>query len=153
MGTKVTITLTVEASSLYKMKNPIPSEVESKCTLSDNNGGKSPNGNIKDFTSEVYIDNEVHWIGISKDSGYTIAITSIVYKDIKGSVNFFDKKTLNGSSNRDSEIQHKVMNDSKLVGNTDIYIINFSVFATATDSKPFTIDPKLKGNPRPNLIP
>ena len=79
MSKKVTITLTVNASALYALVNPTQDQIDINCSLSDDNGGSSPDGKIEDFQSNVYINQDVRWQGATNDPGYSVAITSIVY--------------------------------------------------------------------------
>lgn len=153
MSKKVTITLTVQAHSLYTLINPSQAEVELQCTLSDDNSGTTTNG-IENFTSQVYIDNDVNWEGKTaspngEDKNYSIAITSIAYEaNVNGDVDFFDENILPGNNGRNATVKYKIKNDNALNGKIDVYTINFSVYASANDSKPFHIDPKLQANPK-----
>lgn len=142
MGKKVNITLTVQASSLYGMSSPTQSQIDSQCSMSDDNSGSSSNGTLEDFLSNVYNDNDVKWIGVTSDSGFTVAITSIVSKS--GSI--FDSTTLPGSGGRSGNVVGKVKKDAPNK-QIDTYTINFSVFDSGNASKPFSIDPKLAANP------
>jgi len=142
MGKKVNITLTVQASGLYGMSSPTQAQVDSQCSISDDNSGSSPNGTLEDFQSNVYNENDVKWIGSSNDSGFAVAITSIVSKS--GSI--FDTTTLNGSGGRSGNVEGKVKKNAPNK-QIDTYTINFSVFDSGNVSKPFSIDPKLISNP------
>lgn len=147
MGKKVEITLNVQASSLYGMSNPSQSDIDGKCSLSDDNSGSSPNGTLEDFLSNVYINQDVKWKGLTVDQGYSVAIDSIVYERQSNDVNFFDTTTIGGTGGRSGNVTAKVKNDSSLVNQVDQYTINFSVYDDGNSSKSFSIDPKLAANP------
>ncbi|MNE12953.1 hypothetical protein D3C80_1057760 [compost metagenome] len=147
MGKKVEITLNVQASSLYGMSNPSQSDIDGKCSLSDDNSGSSPNGTLEDFLSNVYINQDVKWKGLTVDQGYSVAIDSIVYERQSNDVNFFDTTTIGGTGGRSGNVTAKVKNDSSLANQIDQYTINFSVYDDGNSSKSFSIDPKLAANP------
>lgn len=147
MAKPVVITLTVQAATLYGLNAPSQSQVDNCCTLSDNNSGSSQNGTLEDFKSYVFINNNVRWVGVSEDSGYSVAIDSIVYKSKSNNVNFFDNATIYGSGGRSGNASANVKNDPNLVNQLDIYNINFSVYDSGNLFKSFNIDPKLAINP------
>lgn len=147
MSKKVVIALTVQANSLYEMNNPSQTDVEIKCSLSDDNSGSASNGTLEDFLSQVYINQDVKWKGLTNDQGYSVAIDSIVYEPESSDVNFFDTSTILGTKGRSGSVTAKVKNDSNLVHKLDKYTINFSVYANGDSSKSFQIDPKLAANP------
>lgn len=147
MSKPVVITLTVEAAKLYGMINPKQVDIDSCCLLSDNNSGYSPDKTLENFTSFVFLNELVSWDGLTKDSGYTISIDSIVYKPKPDSVNFFDSTTIKGSGGSSGIVKAKVKDDKSLIGKTYIYSINFSVYKSNNDFKSFSIDPKLQINP------
>ncbi len=68
MGQKVTITLTVDAANLQAIPSPKQSDIENNTTLTDDNGG-SPSAINANFTSVVFIDSDVRWVGVTNDSG------------------------------------------------------------------------------------
>ena len=157
----IKITLTVEAASLYgaNLSPNVPSTtIDNACTLKDDNPndpGSSPTGKIEDFTSQVYIDNNVTWVGEVKDKngvdkGYSVAIDSIVYEPKDDDKNFFSDTTINGSGGRSGNVIAKVNKDNSLIGKLDIYRINFSIYPPGSGNSnargPFPIDPKLQGN-------
>lgn len=146
MAKPVVITLNVQASRLYGIQNPTQADVDNCCSLNDDNNGNSPNGTIENFTSIVYINNNVKWNGASNDQGYTVAITSIVYEPDSTDVNFFDWQTLNGSGGRSGNVNANVRNDNNLLNQHDVYTINFRVYSSGTDFKSYSIDPKLAIN-------
>ena len=145
MGQKVEIELTVDASSLYALTNPSQQQVDSNCSLSDDNNGSS-NGTIEDFTSNVYLDKDVKWKGKTSDDDYSVSIDSIVYESNDDDVNFFNDTTINGTGGHDGTVTSKVKNDNSLTGKEDDYTINFSVYYKKANAKSFSIDPKLKAN-------
>lgn len=147
MAKPVVITLTVQTNNLYGMNTPSQTQVDGCCTLSDDNSGSSSNGTLEDFQSNVFINNNVRWVGVSSDSGYSVAIDSIVYEPESNDVNFFDNSTINGTGGRSGNVSANVKNDPNLVNKLDIYTINFSVYNSGNSSKAFSIDPKLAINP------
>jgi hypothetical protein len=147
MAKPVVITLTVQTANLYGMNTPSQNQVDSCCTLSDDNSGSSPNGTLEDFKSYVFINNNVRWVGVSRDSGYSVAIDSIDYESKSNDVNFFDRPTIYGSGGRSGNASANVKNDPNLVNHLDIYNINFSVYNSGNLFKTFSIDPKLAINP------
>ena len=72
MGQKVTITLTVEAANLQAITNPTQNDIENNTNLTDDNSGSSLDGTNANFTSEVFINNDVRWEGVTNDPGYDI---------------------------------------------------------------------------------
>ena len=147
MGKKVVIALTVDASSLYAMNNPSQEDIDNACSLSDDNSGKSSNGTLKDFLSNVYLNQDVRWIGVTNDKDYSIAVDSIFNEPESPNMDFFDTTTIYGTGGRSGNVTAKVKNDSNLVHKLDKYTINFSVYANGDSSKSFHIDPKLAANP------
>lgn len=147
MAKPVVITLTVQTANLYGMNAPSKTQVDSCCTLSDDNSGSSSNGTLEDFKSYVFINNNVRWVGVSRDAGYSVAIDSIDYESKSNDVNFFDSGTINGSGGRSGNASANVKNDPNLVNHLDIYNINFSVYNSGNSFKTFSIDPKLAINP------
>ena len=145
MAKKVTITLSVNASILYALASPTQAQIDNESSLSDDNAGNSPNQQIENFTSNVYVNNDVKWQGETVDSGYSVAITSIVYEATGTDVNFFDSTTIDGTGGRTGNVTAKVKNDSGLVNKLDVYTINFRVYASGNNYKSFSIDPKLQG--------
>lgn len=147
MAKPVVITLTVQTAALYGMNAPSQSQVDSCCTLSDDNFGRSTNGTLEDFKSFVFINNNVKWVGVSRDSGYSVAIDSIDYESKSNDVNFFDTPIISGTGGRSGNASANVKNDPNLINQLDIYNINFRVYNSGNSSKAFSIDPKLAINP------
>lgn len=147
MGKKVEIVLTVQASSLYTMNNPSPTDIDLKCSLSDDNSGSSSNGTLMDFLSQVYTNQDVKWEGLTNDQGYSVAIDNIVFEPEPNDVNFFDTLTIHGTGGRSGNATAKVKNDSNLIHKRDKYTLNFSVYTDGNSFKSFQIDPKLAANP------
>lgn len=146
MAKPVVITLTVQTAILYGINAPSQPQVDDNCALADDNSGSSPNGTLEDFESNVFIDSNVRWVGVAKDSGYSVAIDSIVYKSKSNSVNFFDNTTVHGTGGRSGNVSAKTKNDPNLNHRLDIYTINFSIYSSGNSSKSFSIDPKLAIN-------
>ncbi|TFG72268.1 MAG: hypothetical protein E4H26_11270 [Flavobacteriales bacterium] len=142
MGKAVTITLTVEAFSLFtndKADNNRNGEI---LTLSDTNNGCAPGGKIENFQSDVYIGEEVIWDANIKypkddDHGYLVKIEHISRK-----FDFFEK-AMTGS---DGIVRKRLNKNPQLDGQIYEYSINFSVHNPEGICKYFEIDPKMKAN-------
>jgi len=149
MGKNVQIVLTVDASSLYNMKNPSQDEIHDNCTLSDDNDGISETGKVVDFLSNVYIAQNVEWVGESKDKGYDIGIDSIVYDfDLNDPNDIYfldDDITITGSGGKKSKVVATVKDQADIAETNNIYKINFSIYYKNV-AKKYLIDPKLKAN-------
>ncbi|MEK8179981.1 hypothetical protein WMW71_06465 [Flavobacterium buctense] len=143
----VKITLNVSANTLWNLTNPSQAQIDGCCSLSDDNNGNSPNGTIEDFTSQVNLNKNVKWVGVTADSGYTVAIDSISYENEGDDVNIFSSGTITGSGGRSGNVNANVNNDGNLVNQHEDYTINFSIYDTPTEFKSFSIDPKLQVNP------
>lgn len=152
METKLTITLSVEASKLYNMTNPSQTDIENNSTFFDSNGQTSKPGEIKNFESKVYVDQDVWWEGETKDKEnqdkeYSVAILSIVYKAGDDSENFFNTTAICGNGGPNGKVKAKVKKNDYLKGKTNIYSINFSIYPPGdAPMKSYFIDPKLKVN-------
>lgn len=145
MAKPVVITLTVEASTLFNLVSPTQAQIDTCCSLSDDNGGSgSP---IENFTSTVFIDKNVKWKGETPDRGFSIAIDSIAYESKGADVNFFDVSIIPGSGGRSGNANANVKKDDGLKGKMDVYTLNFKVYDSGINFKPFPIDPKLAINP------
>lgn len=145
--THVVITLTVAADQLYKTRNPKRRDLDSCCSLSDNNNGSQGNRTIHYFQSDVYANYTVRWVGVVKDpngqdQGYTIAITGIRNKSKK----IFANLKLKGTRGKFGTVCETAKHD---IGNKkDTYTITFKIYPPNTRSikKELRIDPKLQGN-------
>jgi hypothetical protein len=142
MGKAVTITLTVEAFSLFTKDNPNTSRNGEILTLSDTNNGCAPGGKIENFQSDVYIGQEVIWDATCKypkddDHEYLVKIESISRK-----IDFFGQ-TMTGS---DGIVRKRLSENPRLDGQIYEYTINFSVHNPKGVCKYFEIDPKMKAN-------
>lgn len=157
MGQKVTITLTVGAANLHAIAIPTKNDIENNTSLTDDNSGSSLDGTNENFISEVFLDNDVRWVGTTNDPGYVIEIQSVVYEPVnKGiSVDFFNIPVITGTGRKHGFVEAKVRNDNSLVGQQYCYYINFRIhilggcmafFGWGKTLGPFEIDPKLKGN-------
>ncbi|MTH14426.1 hypothetical protein [Flavobacterium sp. LC2016-01] len=149
MGKNVQIVLTVDASRLYHMKNPSQDDIHDNCELSDDNDGVSDTGKIVDFLSNVYIAQNVEWVGESKDVGYNIAIDSIVYDfDLNDPTDIYfldDDITITGSGGKNSKVVATVKDQADIAETNNIYKINFSIYYQ-NNVKKYLIDPKLRAN-------
>ena len=160
MGQKVTITLTVEAAYLYKRKNSLSvADIDNSSSLTDFNRGISVDGSNENFISQVYIDSEVKWVGVTHDPGYSIAIHSIEYIPAntgKGpSENFFNTDKLLGTAGKAGFVEATVKNDGNLENKLYCYSINFKIYPpggclafllSGKPTNPLKIDPKLNAN-------
>lgn len=146
MSKPIVITLSVQTKKLFDLLKPTQDQIDSLCVFSDNNNGKSPQGTVEDFTSTVFINNNVKWVGASDDKGFTVAIDSITFKPNSGVVNFFKSTTLNGNGGTSGNVNANVKNDESLIGKHSDYLIVFSVFESPSNVKSFSIDPKLLAN-------
>ncbi len=157
MGRPVIITLTVSASSLYAIVDATTAQIDANCSIFDDTPGRPPyTGTNEAFTSQVNIGNTVKWQGQTKfpngaDRGYAVSIVSVEYEadpNDPNDVSFFPSPLagtpLNG---RTSDASTTITNNSALVGKHDVYKINFRVYATGQNNKPYSIDPKLQANP------
>ncbi len=143
MGKPVVITLTVNGSDIYNA-NPQPVggiQTDPYCSLADNNNGRIPPGEttINDFTSQVYANNTVTWVGANTGTGgYRILITGITNNPA-----FFDVEPRgNGNS---GQLVADLKGDINEVNDT--YTISFSVDPPGNGTpKPYTLDPKMQGN-------
>lgn len=149
MGKNVQIVLTVDTSSLYHMTNPSQDEIHDNCKLSDDNDGISETGKIIDFLTNVYIAQNVEWVGESKDAGYDVAIDSIVYDfDLNDPTDIYfldDDVTIVGSGGKNSKVVATVKDQIEMAETNNIYKINFSIYHQ-NQSKQYLIDPKLRAN-------
>jgi len=154
MGRRVKIALNVEASRLYQMTNPTQEAIHERCYLSDDNDGFAPNGKIEDFISNVYLSQEVEWVGLTDDKWYSVAIDKIVYDlDLNDADNEMcfdhndaDEYVIMGKGGNSGNVVATVKDRAYLVGKQNIYKIHFSVYYKE-ESKSYLIDPKVAINP------
>ena len=146
-GGPVKITLTVRASDLYNA-NPQPlsnnqAELDTYCSLDDDNtnepGKIPPGGTLNDYTSVVYADQTVTWVGKNANNdGYRVLINSI-----SNNPNFFSSDPP-GQSGQVTATLRGDINDK-----TDTYTIGFSINPPGNpqDNPPqiYSLDPKLSG--------
>lgn len=143
MGKPVSINLTVSAYDLFNA-NPQPTtqdQLNSYCSLSDDNNGSTPDGKNADFVSNVYSGQQVTWTGSNStnpnDNGYRILIT-----EINNNSSFFPTNPLNGQSGRVNATC-----DSNIGSLNDTYSIYFEINPPGNGTpKSYRIDPKLQGN-------
>ncbi len=134
------ITLTVEASDLYSKANN-PTNINEHSSLTDDNQGCAPGGNIVDFQSSVVKNQVVVWVGETSDPGYSVKIDKIAKKS-GTSTNFFSNDYYEDSSGK---VTATVNNDPALARKIYEYTIDFSITDPSGNVKNFTIDPKLSG--------
>lgn len=157
MGKKVKIELLVAAADLWPIDNPTPEQYNEHCGLKDDNGGCAPGGQLENFQSLVFIDNNVEWSGtsismdsskhISKNNDFTIEIVSIAHESIGGDKNFFDETITQGPGGPNAKVTAKVKNNPALLATLDVYTINFKIHKKSDGRfKLYSIDPKLQGH-------
>jgi len=149
MRKNVQIVLTVDAAKLYHMKNYNQDDIDSYCTLTDDNDGKSTNGKVQDFLSNVYLSKSVEWVGASINNDYDVAIDRIVYDfDLNDPSDIYfleDDEKINGTGGKHSKVVATVKDQQDIADTQNIYKINFSVYYKK-ERKEFLVDPKLKAN-------
>ncbi|MGB5668262.1 MAG: hypothetical protein WBM53_15610 [Maribacter sp.] len=149
---KVTITLIVQAESLYKLSAPEPPAINNKCRLKDNKKESPPDSPLGSFETDVYIDQDVKWEGATNDpngvdKGYSVEIDNIVYVPTGNDKDFFNRNIVCG---KNGNVLVKVKNDPNLVNQIDTYTINFSIVHPQGSQgvpKYYKIDPIIRGNP------
>jgi len=154
MGRRVKIELNVEASRLFQMTNPSQADIHERCSLSDDNDGFTANGKIEDFLSNVYLSQEVEWVGITDDKWYSISIDSIVYDlDLNNNDTEMcfgndksDDYVIKGKGGISGNVVATVKDRESLIGKENIYKIHFTVHYKE-ESKSYLIDPKVAINP------
>jgi hypothetical protein len=67
----------VDAEKLYHMKNYNQDDIDSYCSLTDDNG-KANNGKLQDFFVKC-LPKSVEWVGASMNKDYAVAVDRIVY--------------------------------------------------------------------------
>lgn len=153
MGQKVNIDLTVDAHTLYGMENPTTAQIEACCSISDDSpDDPTQTGNIENYTTTVYIDNDVEWNAVLKDKngadkGYKVGISQIEFEanaNDPNDVSFFVPDNFGKDAN--GKVKNKVKNDSNLINKHEQYKIRFFVENSDGVKKPFPLDPKLKGH-------
>lgn len=132
-----------QAQNLFAANSPSQTQIDSYCTLADDNSGRSANGTLESFQSNVFVNNNVRWNGYTADQGYWVAIDSIVYES---DTNIFDNGTITGTGGKTGNALAIVNNNPGLNGKIDVYTINFSVYGSGNSQKSFSIDPKLQAN-------
>ena len=149
MGKNVQIVLNVQASNLYNMVSATQDEIHDKCVLEDDNDGVAENGKVQDFLSNVYLGNNVEWVGATTDSGYSVAIDRIVYdfdlNDPNDKCFLEDDVTIAGSGGCHSKVVATIKDQIEMAKTLNIYKIEFSVHYNNV-SKSYLIDPKLQAN-------
>lgn len=142
----IVVSLNVQASTLFALSNPTQVQIDQFCVFSDNNNGFSPNGTHNDFTSIIYQNSNVKWIGVTNAKGFTVAINSIAFKSTNSDVDFFGDTVLVGSGGSSGNVSATVKNNSSFVNKSNSYLITFTVYDNKGNFKTFSIDPKLAIN-------
>jgi hypothetical protein len=149
MRKNVQIVLTVDAAKLYHMKNYSQDDIDSYCTLTDDNDGQTNNGKVQDFLSNVYLSKSVEWVGASLNKDYDVAIDRIVYDfDLNDPSDIYfleDDEKIYGTGGNHSKVVATVKDQQEIADTQNIYKINFSIYYK-TERKEFLVDPKLKAN-------
>ncbi len=147
MGQPVTITLYVSAEDLYNV-SPQPTrnqqaELDAYCILGDNNdlsrGKPDPGGGLNTFTSQIYSDKQVTWVGQNiKNDGYRVLVD-----EISSDAPFFTTNPLTGNGGRVVGTPKEGINNV-----IDTYTIKFYIDPPGgqPQSGPYYLDPKLGGN-------
>ncbi len=150
MAKDVLIKLGVDAHVLYPLANN-PVNVNANCELKDDNNGCIPSGtNIEDFVSTVYYGKWATWEGYTlnelgqfKEKDYSIIIDSIDYE--YGIEVLANKKNKRKDKSKKTNAKVKECGDDTVEEEEETYMITFSIRKKNSDTKTFTIDPKLKG--------
>lgn len=149
MRKNVQIVLTVDAEKLYHMKNYNQDDIDTYCTLTDDNDGTTNNGKVQDFLSNVYLSKSVEWVGASSNNDYSVAIDRIVYDfDLNDPTDIYfleDDEKIHGTGGKNSKVVATVKDQEDIVSTQNIYKINFSIYYK-NNRKEFLVDPKLKAN-------
>jgi hypothetical protein len=149
MRKNVQIVLTVDAEKLYHMKNYNQDDIDSYCSLTDDNGGKADNGKVQDFLSNVYLSKSVEWVGASMNKDYAVAVDRIVYDfDLNDPTDIYfleDDEKIYGTGGENSKVVATVKDQQEIADTQNIYKINFSIYYKK-ERKEFLVDPKLKAN-------
>ena len=131
----VTIDVNVNVEKLYN-----GGTIDECCTLSDDNGGKTPTGNPEQFKTMVYCAKKVTWEPekTGENSGdYNLSLISI---DYESDCNLFGDDSL--PAQRDGSVRGEVENTAK-VGDHEKYLIKFAITSATGAVKTFAIDPDL----------
>ena len=132
----VKIDVNVDVDKLYN-----GGSIDACCSLSDDNGGKTPTGKPEQFESNVYAAKKVTWEPEKKGDNvnrYDFDLSKIEYED---GDNIFGKDSLPAGANG------KVVGDvesSANVGAEEKYMIKFAITQKRGSTKNFEIDPILK---------
>ena len=146
----VVITLEVRAANLFNNTGNLnKKKIEDQCRIKDVRNGQlnmSDFGRVKQHETQVDINDDVLWEIVSLDEGFTIAIDHIVPVLTGNQKNFFRKYVL-GADNGKVRDKIRDLNFPPGASNKD-KSYPYQVFFTITSngvSKPFFVDPKLKG--------
>ncbi|MBT8307797.1 MAG: hypothetical protein KJN85_12730 [Maribacter sp.] len=150
MGKDVSITLIVNAETLYNITNPTPGDISTNCRFEGDT--RPPGSPLGSYETNVYLNKKVEWEGQTNDpngvdKSYSVDIDNIVYEPTGTDKNFFNRQIVCG---KNGIVSVKVKNDPNLVDQIDVYTINFSiVYPEGNQGVPkyYNIDPRLKGNP------
>ncbi|NND80127.1 MAG: hypothetical protein HKN53_09515 [Maribacter sp.] len=150
MGKDVSITLIVNAETLYNITNPTPGDYSINCRFEGDT--RPPGSPLGSYETNVYLDKKVEWVGDTNnpngmDKDYSVNIDNIVYEPKGTDKNFFNRQIVCG---KNGIVSVKVKNDPNLVDQIDVYTINFSiVYPKGSQGVPkyYNIDPRLRGNP------
>jgi len=131
----VKINVAVDVEKLYN-----GGAIDECCSLSDDNGGKTPTGNPEQFESKVYAGKNVIWVPVASGgdvSAYDLSLSSIDYES--GS-NILGEKSI--PADGEGKVTGTVLESAKK-GEKEKYIIKFTITLKGGETKPFTIDPEM----------
>ena len=131
----VKIDVTVLVEKLYN-----GGAVDECCTISDDNGGRTPTGKPEQFKSKVYKAKKVTWEATRSGENANQYDLDLVSIDFKSGTSLFSSKSLKAGAN--GKVVGTV-ESSVQVGDSESYTIKFSITAKKADTKPFEIDPDL----------
>ena len=115
--------------------------IDECCSLSDDNGGKTPTGNPEQFKTMVYKAKKVTWEPEKTGenaSNYNLSLLSI---DYESDCNLFGDDSL--PAQRDGSVRGEVLSTVN-VGDCEKYMIKFTISTATGAVKTFAIDPDLE---------
>jgi len=131
----VKIDVNVNVEKLYN-----GGSIDECCSLSDDNGGRTPTGNPEQFKTMVYKAKKVTWEPEKtgeNTSSYNLSLMSI---DYESDCNLFGDDSL--PAQRDGKVRGEVLSTVN-VGDCEKYLIKFTISTETGAVKTFAIDPDL----------
>ncbi len=146
----VLITIEVRAANLFNdTGNLNKNKIEDQCRIKDLRNGQvnsSDFGRLKQHETSVNSNDDVTWEIVSLDEGFSVAIDHVSPVLTGNQKNFFRKFVLSGENGKVKEKVKQLSFSPGASDNDKKY--PYQVFFTITrngESKPFFVDPKLKG--------